>query len=286
LKRCSDSEWAAPTFIIPKKNGTVRFISDFRRLNEELKRKPNPIPKIAQMLQELEKFADATSMDLNMSYYTIILHPDSQKLCTIVTPFGKYQYLRLPMGISCSPYMFQEKMSDLMQHLDFVRTYLDDILVISSGTLDDHLEKMEVVFKFLYNKGLRVNAEKSTFCAEEIEYLGYWISKSGIQPIPKKVEAIKNMVRPTTRKELRRFIGMVNYYRDMWVRRSSLLAPLKSMTSKNVKFAWTDVHQKAFEDIKKIICREVMLTFPDFSKPFHIYTDASDTHLGAVITQE
>jgi hypothetical protein len=145
---------------------------------------------------------------------------------------------------------------------------------------------MEVVLKMLSYKGLRVNAEKSTFCAEEIEYLGYWISKSGIQPIPKKVEAIKNMVRPTTRRELRRFIGMVNYYRDMWVRRSSLLAPLTSMASKNVKFKWTDEHQKAFDDIKIIICREVMLTFPDFYKPFHIYTDVSDTQLGAVITQE
>jgi hypothetical protein len=161
-----------------------------------------------------------------MGYYTIRLYPDSQKICPIVTPFGKYQYLGRPMGISCSPDIFQEKMSDLMQHLDFVRTYLDDLLVISSGTLGDHLEKIEVVFKLLSDKGLRANAGKSTFCAEEIEYLGYWISKSCIQPIPKKVEAIKNMVRPTTRKELRRFIGMVNYYRDMWVRRSSLLAPL------------------------------------------------------------
>jgi hypothetical protein len=79
---------------------------------------------------------------------------------------------------------------------------------------------------------------------------------------------------------------MVNYHCDMWVRRSSLLAPLRIMTSKNVKFVWTDVHQKAFENIKKIICRELMLTFPDFFKPFHIYTDASDTQLGAVITQD
>jgi hypothetical protein len=92
LKRCSDSEWPAPTFIIPKKNGTVRFISELRRLNEELKRKPYPNTKIAQILQELEKFAYATSLDLNMGYYTIRLHPDSQKLCTIVTPLGKYKY--------------------------------------------------------------------------------------------------------------------------------------------------------------------------------------------------
>jgi hypothetical protein len=99
---------------------------------------------------------------------------------------------------------------------------------------------------------------------EEIEYLVYWISKSGIQPIPKKVKAIKNTVRPTTRKELRRFIGMVNYYRDMWIQSSTLIAPLTSMTRKNVKFKWTDEHQKGFDDIKKIICREVTLTFPDF----------------------
>jgi hypothetical protein len=128
LKRCSESEWATPTFIKPKKSGTVRFISDFRKFNEMLKWMPYPIPKIAQMLQELEKFSYATSLDLNMGYYTIKLDPDAQKLCTIATLFGKYQYLRLTMGVSCSPYIFLEKMSDLVQDLDFVRTYLDDLL--------------------------------------------------------------------------------------------------------------------------------------------------------------
>jgi hypothetical protein len=169
-------------------------------------------------------------------------------------------------------------MSDLMQHLNFVRTYLGDLLVISYSNFEDHLTKMECDLKTL--------SDKSTFCADEIEYLGYWVSRSGIQPIPKKVEAIKNMVCPTTRTELRRFIGMENYYRDMWVLRSELLAPLTSMTSKKIKFNWTGEHQKVFENIKKIICREVMLTFPDFSKPFHIYTYASDKQLGPVITQD
>jgi hypothetical protein len=112
---------------------------------------------------------------------------------------------------------------------------------------------MECVLKILSDKGLRTNSDKSAFCATEIEYLGYWISWSGIKPIPKKVEAIKNMGRPTTRKELRRFIGMVDYYHDMWVRRSELLTPLTSMTSENVKFIWTDENQKAFDNIKKII---------------------------------
>jgi hypothetical protein len=155
-------------------------------------------------------------------------------------------------------------MSHLMQHLNFVRTYLNDLLVISCITFDDHLERLECVLKILSDKDLLLNADKSTFCADETEYLGYWVSRSGIQPIPTKVEATKNMVRPTKCKELRSFIGIVNYYRDMWVRMSELLASLTSMTSKNVKFNWTDEHQKAFENIKKIICREVMLTFPGF----------------------
>jgi hypothetical protein len=145
---------------------------------------------------------------------------------------------------------------------------------------------LECVLKILSDKDLRINAEKSTFCADEIEYLGYWVSKSGLQPVPKRLEAIKNMVRQTTRKELIRFIGMVNYYRDMWVRRSELLASLTSMKSKYVNFNWTDEHQNAFENIKKIISREVTLTLPALSKPYHIYTDASDKQLGAVITQD
>jgi hypothetical protein len=181
-----------------------------------LKRMPYPIPKNAQMLQELEKFAYATSLYLNMGYCTIKLDSDGQKLCTISNPFGEYQYLRLPLGISCSPDIFQEKMSDLIQHLNFVRTYLDDLLVISCCTFEDHLEKLECVLKMLSDKGLRVNADRSTFCATEIEYLGHWISRSDIKPIPKGVEAIKKMLLPKTCRELRRFIGMVNYYRDMW----------------------------------------------------------------------
>jgi hypothetical protein len=184
------------------------------------------------MMQELEEFAYATYLDLNMGYYTIRFDPYVQKLRAIVTLFGKYQYVRLPMGISCSPDIFQEQISDLMQHLNCVRTYLDDLLVISCSTFEGHLEKLEFILKILSDKGVRVNADKSTFCADKIKYLRYWISKSGIQSIPKKVEAIQNMVRTTTHRELRRFIGMVNYYRDMWVRMSELLAPLTSMTSK------------------------------------------------------
>ena len=125
LRKINNSEWGAPTFIQPKKNGTVRFLSDFRELNKRIKRKPYPLPKIQDLLLNLEGFTYATSIDLNMGYYHVKLTPDSSRLCTIVTEFGKYEYLRIPMGVCNSPDIFQERMSDLMAGLDYVRAYIE-----------------------------------------------------------------------------------------------------------------------------------------------------------------
>ena len=105
-------------------------------------REPFLIPKISTVLQELEGFTYATALDLNMGYYTIRLDPDASKICTIILPWGKYSYLRLPMGVACSPDIFQAKMSELMGTLEFVRTYIDDLLCITKGSLDDHLSKL------------------------------------------------------------------------------------------------------------------------------------------------
>ena len=178
-----------------------------------------------------------------MGYYHIELSPASKRLCTIVLPFGKYEYQRLPMGLCNSPDIFQEKMSELMEGLEYVRAYIDDVLALTTGSWDDHLEKLEEVLKRLADAGLKVNAKKSFFGKPELEYLGYWVTRDGVQPVPKKVEAIHNIAPPKNKKELRGFIGMVNYYRDMWIRRSDTLAPLTALTSKEAKWQWTEVEQ-------------------------------------------
>jgi hypothetical protein len=134
------SQWASPSFIIPKKDLTVRTISDFRELNKRIVRKPYPIPKISTTLQELEGFTYATALDLNMGYYTIRLDPMASEMCTII---GKYSYLRLPMGFAGSADIFQAEMGNLMASLKYVRAYIDDLLVITKGSLDDHLDKLE-----------------------------------------------------------------------------------------------------------------------------------------------
>jgi len=173
-----------------------------------------------------------------------------------------------------------------MEDLEFVRAYIDDLLIITSGTYEDHLENLSSVFTRLQNAGLKVNIRKSFFAQEELEYLGYWITRDGIQPMANKVHAITNIAAPKTKKELRRFIGLVNYYRDMWIRRSHVLAPLASLTSKTTKWEWGEEQQKLFDTMKKILSKEVLLAYPNFSEEFVIHTDASHSQLGAVISQK
>jgi hypothetical protein len=126
LAKDSNSDWAVPTFIIPKKEGTLRFVTDFRQLNKAIKQKPFPIPNIQDILQKIGGFTYAMALDLNMRYYNICLDPNAASLCTLILPWGKYKYLRLPMGIKNSPNIFQQKISDVMEGLkDFVRAYIN-----------------------------------------------------------------------------------------------------------------------------------------------------------------
>jgi hypothetical protein len=202
LKWQPSSKWASPSFIISKKDHTVRTISDFRELNKQIVRKPYPIPKINTTLQELEGFTYATTLDLDTGYYTIRLDPTAAKMCTIIFPWGKYSYRRLPMGFAGSADIFQAEMGNLMATLEYVRVYIDDLLVITKGSLDDHLTKLKHVFIQLRDAGLKINATKSVFCAQETENLGYILTRGGIKPQPKKVQAILMLNPPNNLKEL------------------------------------------------------------------------------------
>ena len=186
---------------------------------------------------------------------------------------GKIQDATTSHG-TISPDIFQEKMSSLFADLEFVRAYIDDLLVITRGSFEDHMSQLNKVLQRLKDAGLRVNAKKSFFAKDELEYLGYWITRKGIQPLPNKVEAIHNITQPTTKRQLRRFIGMVNYYRDSSIRRSHILAPLTAMTADKVKFNWTQKHTDAFQTMKKALSRDTILAYPDVNQPFHIHTDA------------
>jgi hypothetical protein len=162
-----------------------------------------------------------------MGYYTIRLDPDASKICTIIFPWGKKSYKQLPMGIAGSPDIFEEKMHKLMESLEYIQAYLDDLLCISRSSFDDHIKKLVEVLRCLCDASLKVNAKKPTFCALEIKYLGYILTRDGIKPQSNKVQAILVIKPPTREKQLRYFLGMVQYYLDLWASRAkcSLLSP-------------------------------------------------------------
>ena len=199
--------------------------------------------------------------------------------------WGKYKYQHLPMGLCNSPNIFQEHMFELFSDLEYVWAYINDLLVTSCSTFKEHLEQLEKVLSWLSEAGLKVNANKLHFAKFKIEYLGYWITRNGIQPLPKKVEALHNIAPPKNKKQLRWFLRMVNYYHNMWIHQSEVLTPLMHLTSANVKFEWTNVEQMAFDKIKQIVGHETLLSYPHFNLPFEIHTDASHTQLGVVISQ-
>ena len=281
-----DSPWASPCFIIPKKDGTVRFLTDFRRLNTQLERRPYPIPKISTLLQGIPKFFMVSSLDMSMGYYSTVLEKSSSKCTAFVVPWGKYRYLRLPMGISTAPDEFQARMQALLGDLPFVRVYLDDVLVLTETSFFDHLKDLEQVFVRLKSAGLQCNAPKCKFAAYETEYLGYNLTQIGIQPLVKKISAIQSIADPVNKRELRRFIGLCNYHRDLWPQRAHTMAPLTSLCSSKTIFKWTPECQAAFNKTKAAISRQVTLVYPDYTKPFHIHTDSSKFQLGGVISQE
>ena len=230
LVKCNDSGWAALTFKQSKEAGNVRVLTDFRVLNRYIKPEPHPLPKISNLLQKLEGLIWATTaFDLSMGYYHIVMGKESSYLCTMILPWGKYRYCCLPIGLNSSPDIFQAIINDLTGNLPNIRAYLDDILVTTAGSYKDHLKHGELVLQRLMDVGFAVSLRKSSFAVTEIDYLGYWITRCGIQPQPEKVEAIMRLTQLTTNRHLRRFLRMINYYCNMWRRRSHILAPLSAM---------------------------------------------------------
>ena len=142
------------------------------------------------------------------------------------------------------------------------------------------------MFTRLKKAELKVNARKSCLGAHKFDYLGYHVTRDGVMLIPNKVKAIQSLTVPKTRKKLRQFIGMVNFYREIWQNRSELLAPSTALTSKNVKYDWKDEHQKCFDPIKLVIGSEVLLAYLDFNALFKIHTDDSKLQIGAFISQK
>ena len=290
LERVNESLWGMPMLFIPKKDGAIRTVDDMRKLNECILRRVYPLPRIMDMLRRHYKWIFVTVLDLTLCYYSYELDEESSWLCILVTPFGKFRRKRLSMGLAQSPDWAQAALEETLRDElhDFVECYIDDVAIFSS-TWEEHIEHVSIVLNKLEANGYTVNPAKCHWGVAEVEWMGHLITRDGLKPWPKKVEGIVNIAQPQSLKQLRAFIGMVNFYRDFWKKRADIMAPLTALMKvprKEFLKHWTDEHTKAFKATKAMIAEDVLLAYPDPNKLFVIETDASDYQLGAIGYQD
>ena len=189
------------------------------------------------------------------------------------------------MGIHPSPDIAQEIMEDLLRDLEQVDVYIDDVGCFHNNW-DSHLRTLDKVLTILQDSNFTVSPLKCEWAVQETDWLGYWLTPKGLKPWKKKIEAILAIQEPRTVKQLRSFIGAVNFYRDMYPKRSHLMAPLTKLAPGKGTVKWNAECQESFNQIKALLAKDDFLRYPDHNKPFHVYADASNLQLGAVIIQD
>ena len=283
--RRSKSPWSFPIVVVDKKDGSKRFCVDFRQLNKITKTNSFPLPLIDDLLDQLGKAKYFTSLDLKSGYWQVLMDEKDKEKTAFVCHKGLFEFNVMPFGLCNAPQIFSELMSIVLQDLDsFALAYLDDILIFSK-TIQDHEKHIKTVFERLRKHGLKLKAKKCSFVKEQTQYLGFVIGKDGIKPDPEKVAAIRTLPAPCTVKEVRSFIGMCSYYRRFVPNFSKIAEPLVTLTKKYARFKWDNECQKAFDFLKESLTVVPMLSFPDPRKEYTLYTDASNSAIGACLVQ-
>ena len=225
---------------------------------------------------------------MRSGYFHIELSEEAEPKTAFVPggPHGsKYQFNRCPFGLSQAPAYFQRLVHEVLRGLPFTFGYLDDILIFSSG-VEAHLEHLRKVFLRLREAKLKLKASKCSFFKKHIQYLGHLVSGDGIEPLPEKLEAVENMPPPKTPKEVRQFLGLVGYCRKFVPKFADIARPLTNLTKQDIKFEWSEKCQKTFQLLKDMLLKEPVLKYPDPSKPYTLFTDASKYAWACVLTQE
>jgi len=270
-----------------EKNGKFRFCVNYKPLNDVTKKDNYPLPRIDEILDSLKDAKWFTTLDLASGYWQIKVKEEHREKTAFITKFGTYEFKVMPFGLCNTPATFQRTMDKVLKGIKdlFVMVYLDDVIIYSK-TFSEHLKHIEEVLNRIRQANLRLKAEKCTFAAEELQFLGHVVGKEGVKPDPEKVDKIVNYPVPKNIRELRGILGLFSYYRRFIKDFSKKADALYELLKKETAYSWTDKQQEAFEELKKAITTAPVVRYPDFEKPFLLYTDASLTGLGAVLAQK